>query len=143
MHFSQIVEDLTGVPFTQSHGVSESYRWFAPELCVGKGTLSTCCDIYAFAMTVVEVRMPPIYVATTLTIVLTQLLTHEQPYAYIKQTTEVVIKSHGGERPQRPVDSVIVDRGLDDALWNLLASCWVGEPRERPDIRRVLDTLLA
>jgi Protein tyrosine and serine/threonine kinase len=52
---SQIVEDITGVPFTQSHGVSESYRWFAPELCVGQGVLSTSADIYAFSMTVLEV----------------------------------------------------------------------------------------
>lgn len=53
---SQIVEDVTGVPFTQSRGVSESYRWFAPEQCVGDGTLSFKSDTYAYAMTVLEVN---------------------------------------------------------------------------------------
>lgn len=69
---SRIVEDITGVPFSQSNGVSDSYRcakltniqlnntklirWFAPELCMGPGLLSTSSDVYAFAMTMLEVR---------------------------------------------------------------------------------------
>ncbi|KAJ6460773.1 kinase-like domain-containing protein [Mycena vitilis] len=31
---SRIVEDITGIPFSQSRGVSECYRWFAPEVCL-------------------------------------------------------------------------------------------------------------
>jgi hypothetical protein len=56
----QVVEDITGVPFTQSQGISDSYRWFAPELCVGPGILSTSSDIYSFAMTALEVGYLPI-----------------------------------------------------------------------------------
>lgn len=51
----QILEDITGVPFTQSKGVSESYRWFAPELCSAPGVISTYSDVFAYGMTVVEV----------------------------------------------------------------------------------------
>lgn len=51
----QIVEDISGIPFTQSHGVVQSYRWFAPEVCVGSGTISPSSDIYAYGMTVLEV----------------------------------------------------------------------------------------
>ena len=51
----QIMEDLTGMPFTQSRGVSDSYRWFAPELCCSPGILSTASDVFAYAMTVLEV----------------------------------------------------------------------------------------
>lgn len=50
-----MVEDITDIPFTQSRGVSDSYRWFAPELCNGPCVLSTASDIYAFAMTILEV----------------------------------------------------------------------------------------
>jgi hypothetical protein len=50
-----VIEDITGIPFTQSRGVSDSYRWFAPEVCVGQGVLSLNSDIYAYAMTVLEV----------------------------------------------------------------------------------------
>ena len=50
------MEDLTGVPFTQTRGVSDSYRWFAPELCSSPGVLSPASDIFALAMTMLEVR---------------------------------------------------------------------------------------
>lgn len=52
---SRIVEDITGVPFSQSNGVSDSFRWFAPELCIDEGVLSVNSDIYAYAMTILEV----------------------------------------------------------------------------------------
>jgi serine/threonine protein kinase len=117
---SQIVEDITGIPFTQSRGVADSYRWFAPEVCVGQGVLSTYSDIYAYGMTVLE------------------LLTHQQPYREIKHTTEVVIKSSCGAYPNRPTEPYIVERGLNDALWRLLISCWARTPAARPTIQSVL-----
>lgn len=51
------MEDLTGMPFTQSRGVSDSYRWFAPELCSAPGVLSCASDVFAFSMTALEVRL--------------------------------------------------------------------------------------
>jgi hypothetical protein len=44
------------MPFTQSQNITESYRWFAPELCYGKVVMSTASDVYSFSMTVIEVR---------------------------------------------------------------------------------------
>lgn len=117
---SQIVEDITGIPFTQSRGVADSYRWFAPEVCVGQGVLSTYSDIYAYGMTVLE------------------LLTHKQPYREIKHTTEVVIKSSCGAYPNRPTELHIIERGLNDALWGLLIFCWARTPTARPTIQSVL-----
>lgn len=117
---SRIVEDITGVPFSQSNGVSDSYRWFSPELYVGTGSLSTSSDIYAYAMTMLE------------------LITNQQPYSYIKHTTEVVIKSSTGARPRRPTEPHIIARGLDDNLWDLMTICWNGDPTARPSIDRVL-----
>jgi len=117
---SRIVEDITGVPFSQSNGVSDSYRWFSPELCVGQGVLSIHSDIYAFAMTMLE------------------LITNQQPYSYIKHTTEVVIKSASGVRPRRPMEPHIIARGLGDKLWNLMNCCWDINPVARPSIDQVL-----
>ena len=51
----QIIHDVSGTPFTQSNVVADSYRYFAPEVCMGNGNLSTATDIYALAMTVLEV----------------------------------------------------------------------------------------
>ncbi|KAJ6510007.1 kinase-like domain-containing protein [Mycena vitilis] len=117
---SRIVEDITGIPFSQSRGVSDSYRWFAPEVCIGQGVLSLRSDVYAYGMTVLE------------------LFTHQQPYNSIKHTTEVVIRSAKGEHPQRPTDPKVIKRGLNDELWLLLGLCWVNEPSARPTIQDVL-----
>ncbi|KAK7060289.1 hypothetical protein VNI00_001054 [Paramarasmius palmivorus] len=120
---SQVVEDITGVPFTQSRGVSDSYRWFAPEVCVGEGALSLSADIYAFSMTALE------------------LFTHQQPYANIKHTTEVVIKRSMGFFPPRPTDERVLRRGLDDRIWALMNSCWNADALRRPNINVVLAAL--
>lgn len=120
---SQVVEDITGIPFTQSRGVSDSYRWFAPEVCVGQGALSLYSDIYAYAMTILEI------------------LTHQQPYANIKHTTEVVIKTAQGVYPIRPSDPSVVQRGLDDNLWALVNKCWHREPSARPTIHDIIQNL--
>jgi len=120
---SRIVEDITGVPFSQSNGVSESYRWFAPELCMGEGTLSISSDIYAYAMTMLE------------------LITNQQPYSYIKHTAEVIIKASSGARPIRPTKPHIIARGLDDNLWDLMNLCWTKDPTARPTIDQVLARL--
>ncbi|KAJ7937244.1 kinase-like domain-containing protein [Mycena leptocephala] len=117
---SRIVEDITGIPFSQSRGVSDSYRWFAPEVCIGQGVLSLSSDVYAYGMTVLE------------------MFTHEQPYNNIKHTTEVVIRSAKGEQPPRPTDHKALKRGLNDDVWMLLGLCWVTEPTQRPTIQQVL-----
>ncbi|KAJ7179314.1 kinase-like domain-containing protein [Mycena filopes] len=117
---SRIVEDITGIPFSQSRGVSDSYRWFAPEVCIGQGVLSMSSDVYAWAMTILEI------------------LTHEQPFNNIKHTTEVVIRSAKGEHPPRPTSEAVLKRGLTDDMWTLLNHCWHSEPLKRPTIGEVL-----
>ena len=68
-------------------------------------------------------------------------MTHAQPYANIKHTTEVVIRSSRGEKPPRPSEARIVQRGLDDQLWKLLNECWNVLPSSRPPIAEVLNKL--
>ncbi|OCB91948.1 kinase-like protein [Sanghuangporus baumii] len=120
---SKMMESLTGMPFTQSSGVSESYRWFAPELCSAPGILSLASDVFAFAMTVIE------------------LMTGQPPCSHIKRNPEVLIKMQQGERPLRPTSAEVIERGLDDKLWNLLTRCWAAEPGERPTIHEVIAEL--
>ncbi|KAJ7815355.1 hypothetical protein B0H14DRAFT_2603464 [Mycena olivaceomarginata] len=98
----EIVQDITGIPFSQSRGVSDSYRW----------RLSLRSDVYAYGMTVLEI------------------LTHEQPYNNIKHTTEVVIRSAKGEHPPRPRDVRVVQRGLDDNVWALLGRLGVRDAHD-------------
>ncbi|PFH50547.1 hypothetical protein AMATHDRAFT_60805 [Amanita thiersii Skay4041] len=120
---SKIVAEINGVPLTQSRGISSSYRWMAPELCTGEAIMSTSSDIYSFAMTVLE------------------LMTHQQPYANIKRTTEVVLKIYEGKLPERPNNWNAMRRGLTDEMWELLTACWAAEPKNRPSIQEVLNRL--
>jgi len=58
-YFRQMLEDISGeTSFTQSSGFSDSYRWFAPELYEGAGSLSIQSDIFSFGMTVLEASHP-------------------------------------------------------------------------------------
>lgn len=171
---SRIVEDITGMPFSQSNGVSDSYRWSVREgLCLYLYPSSLClllsgllpsfvlakvnssllwCGTQAnivFRCTYAQFghlciwNVDPwgtVYFNSSRDVILTlpQLITNQQPYAYIKHTTEVVIRSASGVRPQRPTEPRIIARGLDDKLWNLLIHCWDVEPTARPNINDVL-----
>ncbi|KAJ7910823.1 kinase-like domain-containing protein [Mycena leptocephala] len=116
---SQIIENNAS-PFNQSRGVTNSYRWFAPELCIGEGVLSFASDVYSYGMTVLE------------------LFTHEPPYKEVKHANDVVIRACKGEQPLRPSKPDDMDRHLDDALWGLLQRCWASKPSERPTVQDIL-----
>ncbi|GJJ07439.1 hypothetical protein Clacol_001641 [Clathrus columnatus] len=112
----QIIEDFSGVPFTQSQGAIDSFRWFAPEMCRSPGIISTCSDVFAFAMTIIEI------------------ITMRFPYDHIKLTTEVLIRMQDGERPNRP-------RDMSDQLWEVCTACWKPAPHERATIAWVVEIL--
>ncbi|KAF9013352.1 kinase-like domain-containing protein [Cyathus striatus] len=117
---SQIIHDVSGIPFTQSSGVAESYRFFAPEIILGNGILSTTTDIYALAMTILEI------------------FTHQQPYSRIKHHPEAVLQASRGKQPERPMDARVLVRGLNSDLWRMMTKCWSLAPEERPTIQDVL-----
>ncbi|KDQ57135.1 hypothetical protein JAAARDRAFT_78967 [Jaapia argillacea MUCL 33604] len=123
---SKMVDDIAGsVSFTQSQGVSESYRWFAFELCYGTVVLSPAADIYAFAMTVSHC-VPAL-----------ELLTHDHPFMGLRRS-EVAIELYFGNIPARPIEPVVISRGLNDDMWDLMVRCWVKDRFSRPDIHEVL-----
>ncbi|KLO11007.1 kinase-like protein [Schizopora paradoxa] len=93
---------------------ARSFRWFAPEILVGDAQISTRSDIYAFAMTVLEI------------------MTGEAPFNHIKMDTEVPLAISKGGRPNRPENDLA--RGLDDHLWELVERCWAQNPDDRPNI---------
>lgn len=116
------MEDIINVPYTESCGISDVYRWCSPELLDGKGRTPSS-DIYAFSMTVLE------------------LMTGKKPLVHIKHTATVPFKVSLGERPLRPTDADCVRRGLDDDMWSLLQECWVKEPERRPTVDAILDRI--
>jgi hypothetical protein len=54
-----MVQDMHGASYTQSKGVSDSCRFTAKELLTGDGAMSTASDIWAFAMTALQVYFKP------------------------------------------------------------------------------------
>lgn len=111
---------LEGNLITQSVGVSDAYRWCAPEMCSDTSTVSTKSDIYSFGMTILE------------------LLTHEKPYASIARGIRVIQKMEKGILPDRPSNPRVIERGLDDRMWQLLIACWSFDVDKRPSIDDLL-----
>ena len=71
-------------------------------------------------------------------------MTGRQPFAHIKRTPEVLIRSVQGERPLRPEGpeaEVMRERGLDDSLWQLVTECWAQDPKKRPEIHEIVARL--
>ena len=81
------MEDISNAPYPESCGISDVYRYCAPEVLDGRGR-SPSSDIYAFAMTVIE------------------LMTDSKPLNHIRPTAKVPSKVGCGERPMRPEEVV-------------------------------------
>lgn len=97
----------------------------APELLQTEAAPSSASDVYAFAMTALEI------------------LTGELPYAHIprRRSAQLIHELLHGARPQRPQGEVYVERGLDDAMWKLLERSWAQEPEHRPTMGEVVEEL--
>ena len=52
------MEDPGDVTFAENDYLTDSQRFFAPELCSANGVLSVRSDIFAYGMTVLEVGSP-------------------------------------------------------------------------------------
>lgn len=55
--------------------------------------------------------------------------------------TEAVVRAASGQKPSRPVEDKVKERGLNDELWNSMLACWSLEPKERPSIQEFIATL--
>ncbi|TDL23491.1 kinase-like protein [Rickenella mellea] len=98
--------------------VAGPVRWMAPEVMYSEGPLydhSLKADVYAFAMTVIEI------------------LSGNLPFAHIYREGAVILRVIQGERPQHSPGDFTVP-----GLWQLLEECWKQEAYERPDMNEAL-----
>ncbi|KAJ7259794.1 hypothetical protein C8J57DRAFT_1515160 [Mycena rebaudengoi] len=96
---------------------SEGHRYFSPE--AWKGTLSRSSDVFAWAMSALEIYSgrPPWGILSE------------------KQIFRLVVREDS--RPDRPDDE---DYGLTDDIWNILEDCW-RESRSRPTFDKIVQRL--
>lgn len=109
-------------------------RWTAPEI-LGSGQATTKeSDIFSFGMVMIEVggNRSTIYQRPY---PLLKVFTGEIPFKRV-QTSEVVMRITGGERPERPTHPKFTD-----PLWELTKECWKVAPQDRPKMEDVLRKL--
>lgn len=105
-------------------------RWMAPELllpengekgCYAKPSLES--DIWAFAMLILEV------------------FTDEPPYSKDPDPVVVTLIAVDQRIPERPGPH-ITERGLTDAVWELMNECWnFQHPEKRPEAQQLTQYL--
>lgn len=92
--------------------------------------LSKPADVWAFAMVVIEVS-GNVTKALFIMLIRGKIFTNSEPFG--KRTLMEVYYEHKAKRrPQRP-DS----QECNDALWELVCSCWRDDPEERPTAEEV------
>lgn len=92
--------------------------------------ISKPADVWAFAMTVIEVR-GNITKAPFIMLITGKIFTNSEPFGK-KTLMEVYYEHKAKRRPQRPES-----QECDDTLWDLICSCWSDDPEERPTAEEV------
>ncbi|KDQ16732.1 hypothetical protein BOTBODRAFT_30648, partial [Botryobasidium botryosum FD-172 SS1] len=93
-------------------------RWQAPEIINAttdeEAERTEESDMFAFGRVAIEVY------------------TQNIPFAYQPATLVVVTWVASGKLPTRPMDEVVIARGLDDRMWGLVKDCCHKRPSSRP-----------
>jgi hypothetical protein len=89
-----MVEDLLrpGATITQSKGIPDACRFTACEHIMGNMFMTYASDIWALAMTALQVRASMLRVDPCILIHLRQLLTGNRPFAEVQVNSVVVIE---------------------------------------------------
>ena len=127
---------LQATGFTTFGLETGTLRYMAPELlaCADeedetnpRATKET--DVWAFSMTVLEVRLPCCSALSSLTINYWQIYTESKPFSNIENIIRVALFVVNGGRPDRYRCVQI-----NDELWNMLQKCWNMNPSQRPSM---------
>ncbi|CUA68243.1 Putative serine/threonine-protein kinase/receptor R818 [Rhizoctonia solani] len=105
-----------------SSGQSGTIRWAAPEQLLTGAPSTKGSDVYALAMTMLEI------------------FTGRIPYPECQRDFQIIVLLQKGTLPERPKE-LSADNEQSSEMWNLLLSCWNHEPGVRPSATAVLESL--
>jgi hypothetical protein len=84
------------------------------------------------------------HVPTYSTTFVTQIFTHDLPFAEITSEVDVLLEIHALNHPQRPAPGhPAIARGLDDHMWEIMLLCWAPFPTNRPDIHAIHESIVS
>lgn len=66
----------------------------------------------------------------------TQIFTETVPFADLLEAQAIIKLAQGG-LPPRPTDPIVLERGCDDEVWNLMTECWRFKAPQRPSMEEV------
>ncbi|KAJ7579671.1 hypothetical protein C8J56DRAFT_963325 [Mycena floridula] len=101
-----------GIIELQSSSSTDAHRYFSPE--AWKGTTSCPSDVFAFAMTALEI------------------FTSKSPWGILAENLIYKLVVQQDSRPDRPDPGYSLRVGLTNAIWGILEESWHKEPRLRP-----------
>jgi len=104
-------------------GDNSEYRYMAPELMDDETRITHGTDIYAWAMTALEI------------------LTGVAPFGAKTKGPKIIQMVISGQRPKRVDHPMIEEYSCKDELWALLEECWRNTPEERPSADSLVQRL--
>ena len=61
------------------------------------------------------------------------------PFSHISNEASISLLIRDGPLPTRPEHAYT--RGLSDAMWNLMSQCWQRDPKSRPSMSEIRETI--
>lgn len=116
---------------TSSTPVINPVRWQARELIypedgrINLALVTPKTDVWSFGMLSLEI------------------MTGRRPFYYKARDAMVIEELLARRLPKRPVDDVVVERGLGEELWAFMLRCWTWDPSGRPSMASVKQSLKA
>ncbi|KEP45474.1 tyrosine kinase family catalytic domain protein, partial [Rhizoctonia solani 123E] len=118
-----VMSEVSSLVFSaSSNSRTGSIRWSAPELLEEVHTRTTQSDVYALAMTMLEI------------------FTGDVPYPNCRSDIGVIRTVERGTLPVRPPEYLGNDQ-KGDMMWQLLLRCWSRDSSERPSSGQVFDAV--
>ena len=69
-----------------------------------------------------------------------EIFTDNVPFSHIPNEAYIPLVLRDGQLPPRPENNITM-RGLSDMMWNLMNQCWQRDPKSRPSMSEIRETI--